>query len=143
MTEINNLTTVPVNNDFLKSVAQMVLLGEGQEKMDLSVALIGRERMRRLNKKYRGINRSTDVLSFSYDHSGEIAICLGEVGENARRNRETFEKELARVLIHGILHLAGYDHERGEAEYKKMKEKEDYYLSRARVKFPSLSKQKF
>jgi len=60
---------------------------------------------------------------------GEIVICLREVKKNARRFNSTFKKELVRVLIHGILHLLGYDHEKLEKEAEKMEEKENYYLS--------------
>ena len=60
---------------------------------------------------------------------GEIVICLREVKKNAKRYNLTFEKELSKVLIHGTLHLLGYDHEKNEFKAKKMEEKENYYLS--------------
>jgi len=59
---------------------------------------------------------------------GEIVICLREVKKNAKRFSLIFEKELARVLIHGILHLLGYNHEKSEKEAEKMRKKEEYYL---------------
>jgi probable rRNA maturation factor len=135
MIEINNLTTVSVNEEFLKKVAEKVLEGEtavqktGTRNKDLSIALVGQGRIRELNKKYRGENRVTDVLAFGdNDGLGEIVICLREVKKNAKRFKSTFEKELAQVLIHGILHLLGYDHEKNEIEAKKMEEKQNYYL---------------
>ena len=153
MIEINNLTTAVVDKDFLKKTAKIVIDGESsfakasedkERKIDLSIALVGQERIKKLNKKYRGKNRATDVLSFSYDGSGDIVICLGEVKKNARRFGTTFKKELAICLIHGILHLLGYDHERAEVEAKEveetkvssspfaaarvMEEKQNYYL---------------
>ena len=129
MIEINNLTTSLVDEEFLKRVAQEVLGREKQGNRDLSIALVGQGRMRELNKKYRGKNRVTDVLSFPGNGLGEIVIYLREVKKNAKRFGSTFEKELARVLIHGILHLLGYNHEKNTIEAKKMKEKEEYYLS--------------
>ena len=60
---------------------------------------------------------------------GEIVICPQEVKKNAQRFNSAFKKELVRVLIHGILHLLGYDHEKGKKEAEKMSEKEEYYLS--------------
>jgi len=129
MIEINNLTTSLVDEEFLKRVAQEVLGREKQGNRDLSIALVGQGRMRELNKKYRGKNRVTDVLSFPGNGLGEIVIYLREVKKNAKRFGSTFEKELARVLIHGILHLLGYNHEKSEEEAKKMREKEEYYLS--------------
>ena len=129
MIEINNLTTVSINEEFLKKISEKVLKREKQENKNLSIALVGQGRIRELNKKYRGKNRVTDVLSFPGNGLGEIVICLREVKKNAKRFGSTFEKELARVLIHGILHLLGYNHEKSEEEAKKMREKEEYYLS--------------
>ena len=59
---------------------------------------------------------------------GEMIICLREVRKNAKKIELAFEKELAKVVIHGILHLLGYDHEKSEQEEVKMQEKENYYL---------------
>ena len=147
MIEINNLTTVSINEEFLKKISEKVLKRERQEHLsygrvpDLSIALVGQGRIRELNKKYRGKNRVTDVLSFPGNGLGEIVICLREVKKNAKRflpsqilpgkiwEGEAFEKELTTCLIHGILHLLGYDHEKNEAEAEQMKEKENYYLS--------------
>ena len=146
MIEINNLTTNPVDEDFLKKNAKIVLDEEGQKEADLSIAFVGQGRMREINKKYRGKNRVTDVLSFPESKVllqkfkvgpaqktqglGEIIICLREVKKNAKKFKSSFKKELNRVLIHGILHLLGYDHEKGKEEAREMEEKERYYLSK-------------
>lgn len=126
MIEIRNLTGNRIDEDFIKEISRKVLKGEGKEE-NISLAFIGSERMRELNERYRGENRVTDVLIFGEDLK-EIVICLREVKKNAKRYETTFEKELARVLIHGILHLLGYDHEKPNREAKKMREKEEYYL---------------
>jgi probable rRNA maturation factor len=130
MIEINNLTTNPVDKEFLEKVAKKILIRENKEKLELSIVLVGQARIRKLNKKYRQNYRSTDVLSFSYDGSGDIVICLGEVKKNAKRYNSTFKKELAKVLIHGILHLLDYDHERSEKAAKEMEEKQEHYLKK-------------
>ena len=145
MIEINNLTTNPVDEDFLRKSAKIVLDGEGKDDVDLSIAFVGQGRMREINKKYRGKNRVTDILSFpeskvllqkfkigpaqKIQGLGEIIICLREVKKNAKKFSSSFEKELNKVLIHGILHLLGYDHEKSEIEARRMEEKEEYYLS--------------
>ncbi len=129
MVEINNLTTNPIDEEFLKRVAKKVLEGETEKKDNLSIVLVGQGRMRELNKKYRKKNKVTDVLTFG-DGLNEIVICLREVKKNAKGFKSSFEKELARVLIHGILHLSGYNHERSEMRAKKMEDKQNYYLSR-------------
>ncbi len=171
MIEINNLTTSRVEGEFLKRVAEKVLKGENRIRVDLSVALVGEGRIKELNKKYRGKNRTTDVLAFGENTKypapklsvrygagkiqdtkykiqdlGEIVICLREVKKNVKKFDSTFEKELARVLIHGILHLLGEDHETSELKTeppkeakvekrtkssltaKKMEEKQENYL---------------
>jgi len=148
MVEVNNLTTNQVDEKFLKEVAKRVLLGENKAEEELSIVLLGQGRIRALNKKYRGKNRVTDVLSFTWPRDsevrgekrsktsaisgqglGEIAICPREVKKNAKRYNSSFKKEVARVLIHGILHLLGYEHEKSKTEKDKMTEKEEYYFS--------------
>jgi probable rRNA maturation factor len=100
--------------------------------------------MRQVNKKFRKKNRVTDVLSFSESKAllekfkvgnlvktqnlGEIIICIREVKKNAKRLEFPFQQELFRVLIHGILHLLGYDHETNEKDAERMREKEEQYL---------------
>ena len=140
MIEINNLTANTVDEKFLKRVAKKVLKGEDKEEAGLSIALVGQGRMGKLNKKYRGKNKATDVLAFSQNQKfpifsenelelGEVVICIREVKKNAKKFNSLFKKELVLVLIHGILHLLGYDHEKSGAENQKMIEKQEYYLS--------------
>jgi probable rRNA maturation factor len=141
MIEINNLTAVPVEEKFLKKIAKEILKKEKKNNLELSVALLKREKIKELNKKYLGRNYLTDVLSFSLlgkarakprtkNIFGEIIICPEEVLRNASKIKENFEKELARVLIHGILHLLGYDHVKKKKEAKLMEKKEEYYISK-------------
>ena len=129
MIEVNNLTANPINEEFLKAVAKKVLERENEAENNLSIALVGQGRIRELNKKYRKKNKVTDVLTFG-EGLNEIVICLREVKKNAKGFKSTFKKELARVLIHGILHLLGYNHEKDTKEAEKMEEKQNYYLSR-------------
>ncbi len=149
MTEINNLTTVSVDEEFLKKVIEKVLKEENKGKTDLSIALVGQGRMRKINKKYRGKNRATDVLAFPESKVllekfkighiqevkglGEVIICLGEVKKNAKKDGLIFEKELSQVLIHGVLHLLGYEHEKSKIGAEKMRKKEECYLIKCRT----------
>lgn len=144
MIEINNLTAAPVDEKFFRKVAKGVLSSENEKDLELSIALIGKERMRKLNKRYLGKNRATDVLAFpgatdflgktgsiqKINILGEVVICLQEVEGNAERFDSSFKKELSRVLIHGILHLLGCDHEKLTRGKKEMEEKESYYLKK-------------
>lgn len=140
MISITNLTANSIDKSFFEKIAKLVLKGEKKSE-EISIVLIGPAKMRKLNKQYLGKNRTTDVLSFEgtglsefktprgiEKELGEIVICLREVKKNTKRLKSIFETELARVLIHGILHLLGYNHEKSEKEAKKMQEKENYYL---------------
>jgi len=144
MIEINNLTSIEVDKAFLEKIVSEVLKGENiKNKVLLSIVLVGPARMRKLNKEYRNKNRITDVLAFpeidvffekfkkifkKEKSLGEIVICLREVKNNSKKFSLSFEKELANVLIHGLLHLIGYDHEKEKKEAEKMKQKQDFYL---------------
>lgn len=127
MIEINNLTAGSVDEEFLKRVAKKVLKGENKKELELSLVFVGQERMRKLNRKYRGKNRATDVLAFG-NGLNEIVICPGEVKKNAKKYKTVFKKELARVLVHGVLHLLRYEHKKGEKEARKMQKKEEDYV---------------
>lgn len=133
MIEVNNLTAHPIDEKFLKGLALKILKKESgrnySEAKDLSVAMVAPSRIKELNKRYRKKDRPTDVLSFQdKENWGEIIICPIEVKKNAKKFNSNFKKELSRVLIHGVLHLLGYDHEKDEDE-EKMRRKEEYYLN--------------
>jgi len=94
------------------------------------VSFIGDESMRQLNRHWRGIDESTDILSFSNDgedlpllpeegilpYLGDLAISLDALKRNAQSFNVETEEELLRLLIHGILHLLGADHATNEAD---------------------------
>jgi rRNA maturation RNase YbeY len=84
-----------------------------------------------LNKKFLKHNTLTDILTFQYSHdklSGDIFISIPRVKENAKKYRVTFENELLRVMIHGILHLCGYK-DKTKSEKEEMRTKESLYLA--------------
>lgn len=98
----------------------------------VSIAFVGENTIKKLNKEYRGIDGVTDVLTFIYrddDQYGEIVMCPSKITRNARKFSETFEKELYRTLIHGLLHLSGYDHERDNAQADDMMKLQEYFLN--------------
>lgn len=128
MIEVNNLTTSQINKQFLKKIAKKVLQTE-KKKIELSIALVNQSRIKRLNKKYRNKDKSTDILSFFYGDSAELIICPVEVKKNALMFKNSFKKELTKTLIHGILHLAGYNHEITEKKAEIMEKKQKHYLS--------------
>lgn len=135
MIEINNLTNFAVDKAFFLGVAKKVLKGENKGKEHLSIAFVVPEEIQKLNKKYRKKDSPTDVLSFEKvtefkDEVSEVIICPAIVREKSQNSSLPLKKELAKVLIHGILHVLGYDHERSKAEEEKMFSKEAHYFSK-------------
>jgi probable rRNA maturation factor len=87
----------------------------------------------RLNKQYLKHNTFTDIITFPYEDiqktvSGDIYISITRISENSTKFHQTFNQELSRVMVHGVLHLLGY-HDKTKAEKTEMKAKEDQYLS--------------
>ncbi len=86
-----------------------------------------------INQQYLNHHDFTDIITFPLSEvdkivRGEIYISLDRVRENAAINHVTFEKELARVLVHGVLHLVGYE-DHSDEEKLIMRSKEDYYIN--------------
>jgi len=110
---------------------------EGRRPGEVAVVLADDARLRDLNRQWRGLDRATDVLSFGYDDGagdivdGDVVVSLERVREQAKRFRTTRGRELARVVVHGALHLAGLDHQ-GAAERRRMRVREDRVLRAAR-----------
>lgn len=114
--EINNLTPDKIDKKFLKEFAERILKFVKIKIPEISLVLVCDARMKSLNKKYRKKNKVTDVLAFDY---GEIIICLPQARRQAKELEHPLKDELKILLIHGILHLAGFDDET-KAGYKKM-----------------------
>ncbi len=106
----------------------------GVPDAELSILFTGDRAMRSLNRRYRGIDRTTDVLSFSQregqfadirsDILGDIVISVPAAVRQAQERNHSLSHEIKRLLVHGLLHLLGYDHERSPAEARKMRSKE-------------------
>jgi probable rRNA maturation factor len=114
---------------FIKEICEEVMRMEDCESdAELSVALIDDEGIKELNSTYRGIDSPTDVLSFPQEDEhilGDIVISLETAKRQAIEGGHSFHKEMCILLIHGILHLIGYDHEEdGEAEEMEARERE-------------------
>lgn len=135
MIEINNLTNFAVDKTFFTGVAKKVLKGENKERENVSVAFVSLAEIQKLNKKYRKKDKPTDVLSFEKvsnfkEEFSEVVICPVVVREQAKDSKLPLKKELAKMMIHGILHNLGYDHELSKSEEERMFKKQDYYLSK-------------
>jgi probable rRNA maturation factor len=105
----------------LRALITQTLRGESRRVGEIAVVLTDDEALRELNRGWRGIDRATDVISFAYNEyepdaatrpvTGDMVISIERVREQAKRYKVTEGAELARLVIHGALHLGGHDHE--------------------------------
>lgn len=138
---IRNFTKSRIGVARFEKVMEEVLSEEKLKKAaEVSLVFTGEKRIRTLNRKYRGVDRVTDVLSFEGENDdefvdpendisylGEIFICLDRAREQAREKGHPLAKELDILLVHGLFHLLGYDHIKDE-DFEVMKPKEDKVL---------------
>ena len=112
----------------LKKVAQKVLEIVEQEQAELCLVLVGNAEMRKLNAKFRKKDYTTDVLSFPVGDElstgvrllGDVVISVERAKEQAKERWRTLNEEMVTLLIHGIAHLLGYDHERSSKDARVM-----------------------
>ena len=117
----------------LRKIAEAILIIVGRAEAELSLALIGNAEMRKLNARYRRKDYPTDVLSFPADGKlpapnrllGDVIISVEKAREQARERGRTRDEEMVTLLIHGIVHLLGYDHERSAKDARVMKRLEN------------------
>jgi probable rRNA maturation factor len=112
----------------------------GHPNAELSVLFVGDRLMRTLNKQYRGKNGTTDVLSFPMleglfveirpELLGDIVISIPVAEKQAHAAGHSLVREIELLLVHGLLHLLGYDHELGPSEARRMHRKEQILLKR-------------
>ena len=122
-----------VSTRALKKIAQAILDIMGRSEAELSLALIGNAEMRTLNARYRNKDYPTDVLSFPVEEGspgvgallGDVIISVDKAREQALERGHTEAEEIVTLLIHGIVHLLGYDHERSTKEALAMKRQEN------------------
>ena len=111
----------------LEKIANAILKLVGRDQAELSLALIGNSEMRRLNARYRHKDYPTDVLSFTIEGTvaesgllGDVILSVEKARQQAKERRHSLDLEMATLLIHGIVHLLGYDHERSAKDARAM-----------------------
>lgn len=116
-----------VIKDWLKTVIQL----ENKVLGDINVIVVSDGELLDINKKFLKHNYFTDVITFNYNDndvvSGDIYISLDRINENAKKLKDTPETELNRVIVHGVLHLLGYDDKTSNQKVE-IRSKEDVYL---------------
>lgn len=118
LAEVTNKTKSRIDLSVVKKIAEKFLLIYKLKKKEVSIVFIGDQEMKRINYKYRKKNKTTDVLSFGVngnesfvdnDFFGEILINYQQIKRQAKDRKVTIKEELIFILVHGLIHLLGYD----------------------------------
>jgi probable rRNA maturation factor len=134
----NQQRTTDINLKKLEKDLTKALRRLHLQTCELSVLFVNSRRMRLLNARYRGITKDTDVLSFPLRDEGlrlgpallgDIVISVPKALKQSKEFGVSFYEELLRLLVHGLLHLTGYDHETGAYQKKRMERKERELLN--------------
>ena len=118
---IFNITEEKIDKSFVRKVVKHTLKKMEAEKSEVNIIFVGLEEIHEINKTYRNVDRPTDVISFALEDTedvtvyeervlGDIYICLDKVHEQAKEYGHTEIREMAFLIVHGLLHLLGYDH---------------------------------
>lgn len=123
---INNQRKIEIEIEDFQAFAEKAveIVPEARGK-SATIAFVSDWKMRALNKTFRGKNRTTDVLSFPFeadefeageDNLGDVIISLEQAERQAKENNLEFALEIKQLILHGVLHLCGYDHETDAGE---------------------------
>lgn len=139
---INRQRRLRLDRQMLRQFGLSVLKALSLPDLEVSIVFVSDRRMRLLNRNYRGKDKTTDVLSFSYaedrvlqlgslpvlglvagDYLGDVVISVEMAARDAEQLGLTFDDEVKRLIIHGMLHLCGYDHEVDDGEMLRLEQK--------------------
>jgi rRNA maturation RNase YbeY len=127
-----DIPTFEINSEFASQQIKQLIEEEKKETGDISVIFCSDEYLLEMNKTHLNHDYYTDIITFNYvdDNliSGDLFISVDRVKENAVKFDVSFNEELYRVILHGVLHLVGYN-DKTDEEKKVMREKENYYLN--------------
>jgi len=125
---VNRQRKIAVDIERWQAFSERALKSLRKSESDATIAFVSDRQMKDLNKRFRNINRSTDVLSFPAQEAGaatstnlgDIAVSLERATAQAKENSLTLEIEIAQLILHGLLHLCGYDHETDQGEMNRL-----------------------
>ena len=116
---VNNYGNIEFEIDKIIEDIRNVVYDHFKTEKALTLILVNLEEIHQINLNYRHVDRPTDVISFEEfedDYLGEIFVCIEKVYEQAKLYEHSVEREMAFLLVHGLLHLHGYDHIEKEDE---------------------------
>ncbi|HEY0379664.1 MAG TPA: rRNA maturation RNase YbeY [Pyrinomonadaceae bacterium] len=127
---VNRQRKVPLDSEVWRAFAEMVLKVAPADGAGVTVAFVSDRTMRELNKRWRGKRGTTDVLSFPAGQDefekaegvtlGDVVISVEQAARQAGEHGLSFENEVEQLILHGVLHLCGYDHERDDGEMNRL-----------------------
>lgn len=122
---VNRQRKTKIDTKAWESFADKAAVAIGKNDSTATIAFVSDKAIRQLNRQFRNVDKATDVLSFPADDSdklnlGDIAISVDTAARQAKENGLTFDEEVAQLIVHGLLHLSGYDHETDNGEMNRL-----------------------
>ena len=120
---VNRQRRVKVDPDAWTTFAEQALHAIGNSGSSATIAFVSDRNIRKLNQRFRGIDKPTDVLSFPADEPdnlGDVAISVETAAKQSKENGLSFDDEIAQLILHGLLHLSGYDHETDNGQMNRL-----------------------
>ena len=127
---INRQRSKTVNAKAWREYGERALAAIGARRTSATIVFVSSAAIRKLNRQFRGKDRTTDVLSFPYaaesfekdkgKQLGEVVISLQRAAAQAKQNGLSFSNEVEQLILHGLLHLCGYDHETDDGEMNRL-----------------------
>ena len=122
---VNRQRKLKVDSEAWATFAVKALNAIGKSGASATIAFVSDQSIRKLNQQFRGVDKATDVLSFPDDGTdalnlGDIAVSVETAARQAKENGLSFDDEIAQLILHGLLHLSGYDHETDNGEMNRL-----------------------
>src|SRR6185503_2173987 len=120
---VNRQRRLKLDTEAWSDFAARALDAIGKSESSATIAFVSDKRIRELNRQFRGVDKATDVLSFPAEDEfnlGDVAVSVDTAGMQAKDNGLTLDGEIAQLILHGLLHLCGYDHETDTGEMNRL-----------------------
>ena len=120
---VNRQRRLQLDTEAWSTFATKALNAIARNESSATIAFVSDKRIRELNRQFRGIDKTTDVLSFPTEEEsnlGDVAVSVETAATQAKDNGLSFDDEIAQLILHGLLHLSGYDHETDNGEMNRL-----------------------
>jgi len=120
---VNRQRRFQLDTEAWSTFATKALNAIGKHESSATIAFVSDKRIRELNRQFRGIDKTTDVLSFPAEEElnlGDVAVSVETAAAQAKENGLSFDEEISQLIVHGLLHLCGYDHETDNGEMNRL-----------------------